>query len=200
VPPSVQHLLWLPPKNRKTISVGWLWKGEDTLKSRFTLDLRARDIQMNWLVKKAKMVHVHFALDLERMRAQRNMNEWKIYTTPTWQQVDNVSWSIGYCVRPIKNRWIQHNTRGHGSQFNYPWLIEYYNTMAETQIQTYITVPQHGPFPLYTKLWGPICSKIGFIISHNKVKFGWLSRALRFSWSWLWVRVYVRVALNQTST
>ena len=23
----------------------------------------------------------------------------------TWQQVDNKSWSIGYCVRPINKRW-----------------------------------------------------------------------------------------------
>jgi hypothetical protein len=82
----------------------------------------------------------------------------------TWQEVDNVSWSTGYCVRPIKKRWVWRKTRGHGNRLKCHWLFKYYNTMVGTQTrtQTYVAVPQHVQFHFTLKVEGPPIAKLDF--------------------------------------
>ena len=42
---------------------------------------------------------------------------------PTWQQVNDILWAIGYCIRPIKKSWVSRKTRGCGNQFNWHGIL-----------------------------------------------------------------------------
>ena len=65
----------------------------------------------------------------------------------TWQQVDNISWSTGYRIGPIKKQWVQrHKTKGGGNQSNCHWLLVVLFCHNGTRALTYVAVLQHDPF------------------------------------------------------
>ena len=111
------------------------------------------------------MVQVHFALDLEGFRLWSYPNStWQ----PTWHGVDNVSWSIGYCVRSIKKTWTKRITGGCSKQLDCHWFLEtlycngggFQTTYYFGQPIKYAMVPQLDPFSLYTQLGGPLIAKL----------------------------------------
>ena len=63
------------------------------------------------------------ALDLGGLREQRIQCIYNLHGRPTWQQVDNVSWSNGYCVGSLKKNGSKHKTRGHDNQLHCHWLL-----------------------------------------------------------------------------
>ena len=79
-------------------------------KGHFMLELKGpwpwANIQIMWLAEKLETVQVHFPLDLESHEGPKKLKWMKFPWCPTWQQVDNVSWSTGYCNRSIKKRWV----------------------------------------------------------------------------------------------
>ena len=75
-----------------------------------------------WLVEKEKMVQVHCTIDLEGLRDQINGMDGGSTCCHVWHQMNNVS--SGYCVRPIKKRWVLHKARGIGKHLKSYWLLE----------------------------------------------------------------------------
>ena len=57
------------------------------------------------------------ALDLGGLREQRIQCIYNLHGRPTWQQVDNVSWSNGYCVGSLKK--MGPNTKPGAMTINY---------------------------------------------------------------------------------
>ena len=76
-------------------------------------------VQIMQLVEKPKTIQVHFTIDLEGMRNQRNLDG-----NFTWFPIDNVTWYIGFCIKPIKKKWGWSKTEGRGKQFNCNWLLK----------------------------------------------------------------------------
>ena len=56
------------------------------------------------LVEKVETIEVHFTLEGEVLRVQKNYHVWKSTWIPTWQTMTNVSWFARTCVKPISKR------------------------------------------------------------------------------------------------
>ena len=56
-----------------------------------------------------------FPHDLEGLREQRNRMNENFTWHPTWQQVDNDSWSTTYCIEIIKNKMCLMQSKGHAN-------------------------------------------------------------------------------------
>ena len=105
--------------NGKTI---WAWM----LKGHITLELEGpltHDIPIIGLVEMPETVQVHFTLTLKAWETKEIWTDETSTWLLTWQQVGNVSWSIGCCIRPINKRWVFYRTRGCGNQLNRRWLL-----------------------------------------------------------------------------
>ena len=112
---------------------------------------------------------------------------------PTWQQVDDVLWAIGYFIRPIKKSWVSRKTRGCGNQWNCHGilLVLYCHGKPKHVLQSENMI--HFHFTLSLKAHP--CVNLDFYIPLY-VAFGRFSRALRILWSQLWVVHKVAPALE----
>lgn len=68
--------------------------------------------------------------DFEGMKEQRKVIGWNIYMVPYMVEVDNVSWSTWYDVRPIQKKWVLHKTRDFGNQLDRHWFPRSYWVMV----------------------------------------------------------------------